>query len=368
MNDFLNKIGFPDEFDISKKEDLLKFFYEINRNGFRKFYKNESKFEKIFSKLYLEFKTWTFPDDWTFSQKIYHFLHDDIEFKMGKCKECGKQLKWICFNLGYDRIFCSRKCRSNNIEVKQKYKDTCLERMGVDHNFKSKECRDKIEQTNLIKFGKKSFSQTDEWKEKTEQTNLIKFGKKSFSQTDEFIIKTKLTNNNRYNSDYYSQTKEFIKRYKRTCNNRYHVDNFSQSDEFEKICLERYGVRRYAQSINFIKNHRKRIKYDNLTFDSSWEVDVYKYCKENNIPCEYQPNIQFTYEYNNKTFIYQPDFLINNKLYEIKGDQFFRDGKMINPYDRTQDEKYESKHQCMIENNVIILRGKDIKNLEKVIF
>ena len=41
---------------------------------------------------------------------------------------------------------------------------------------------------------------------------------------------------------------------------------------------------------------------------------------------------------------------------------------MISSYDRSQDEKYESKHQCMIENNVIILRGKDIKNLEKVIF
>lgn len=28
---------------------------------------------------------------------------------------------------------------------------------------------------------------------------------------------------------------------------------------------------------------------------------------------------------------------------------------MINPYDRTEDAKYEAKHQCMIENNVKII-------------
>jgi len=28
---------------------------------------------------------------------------------------------------------------------------------------------------------------------------------------------------------------------------------------------------------------------------------------------------------------------------------------MINPFDRTQDAKYEAKHQCMIKNNVKIL-------------
>ena len=34
---------------------------------------------------------------------------------------------------------------------------------------------------------------------------------------------------------------------------------------------------------------------------------------------------------------------------------------MINPYDRTQDDKYEAKHQCMLNNNVIILRLDDIR-------
>lgn len=84
-------------------------------------------------------------------------------------------------------------------------------------------------------------------------------------------------------------------------------------------------------------------------------------------PCEYQPDIQFEYEYDGKKHIYQPDFLINGKIYEVKGDQFFEDDKMINPYDRTFDGLFESKHQCMLNNGVIILRNKHISNLSEYI-
>ena len=131
----------------------------------------------------------------------------------------------------------------------------------------------------------------------------------------------------------------------------------------EDTCLERYNVKNYAQTKEFAKYHRKQIKYDGLTFDSSWEVKVYQYCKENNIPCEYQPDITFEYEYDGKKHYYHPDFYINGKLYEVKGEQFFDGDKMICPYNRLNDVREESKHQCMIKNNVVILRGKDIKKI-----
>jgi hypothetical protein len=50
---------------------------------------------------------------------------------------------------------------------------------------------------------------------------------------------------------------------------------------------------------------------------------------------------------------------------------------MINPYRNPEwtDERYgwecrkhEAKHQCMLENNVVILRGKDIENLNIEMF
>ena len=47
--------------------------------------------------------------------------------------------------------------------------------------------------------------------------------------------------------------------------------------------------------------------------------------------------------------------------------QFFENkdsnGKLINPFDRTQDGLYEAKHQCMLNNGVIILKVEDIKRL-----
>lgn len=44
-------------------------------------------------------------------------------------------------------------------------------------------------------------------------------------------------------------------------------------------------------------------------------------------------------------------------LFEIKGDQFFVDGKMVNPYDRSQDEIYEAKRKCMLEHSVVVLQS-----------
>ncbi len=131
--------------------------------------------------------------------------------------------------------------------------------------------------------------------------------------------------------------------------------------------FETYGVEHYSQTNNFAKYHRKRIQYDGLTFDSSWEIKVYKYCMENNILFEYQPSISFEYVYNDKIYIYQPDFLINGRLYEIKGDHFFVNGKMINPYDRSQDDKYMKKYECMKNNGIIIITKSHINHLNELI-
>ena len=66
-----------------------------------------------------------------------------------------------------------------------------------------------------------------------------------------------------------------------------------------------------------------------------------------------------TYYHNDKEYSYFPDFIIDEKYYEIKGLQFFYNkdpnNQMINPYDRSKDDLYEAKHQCMLQNNVEII-------------
>ena len=109
-----------------------------------------------------------------------------------------------------------------------------------------------------------------------------------------------------------------------------------------------------------------------MTFDSKWEVKVYEFCRDNNIGIEYSPSISYDYEYDGITYTYHPDFLINGKLYEVKGDQFFRinesgNEEMFCPYGRKKygEEKwnwlcgkFEAKHQCMLKTMLLYCEKK----------
>lgn len=173
-----------------------------------------------------------------------------------------------------------------------------------------------------------------------------------------------------------------------TCFQHLGVSNPYQSNEIKlKIKsknLINHGVEYFAQSPEYYKNRKHKFhsdRYSEMTFDSTWEVKVYEFCKDNNIPVEYSPPISYDYEFNGRTWTYHPDFLINGKIYEVKGDQFFRinestgQEEMFCPYrskkwsNEEYDDKckqYEAKHQCMIANNVIILREKEMNNLERI--
>lgn len=104
------------------------------------------------------------------------------------------------------------------------------------------------------------------------------------------------------------------------------------------------------------KRSQRKYKFNELIFDSMPEIAYYIYLKDHNIAFEYQPSVSFKYEDDKKTRSYQPDFLVEGTYVEIKGKHFFDEsGKMINPYDRSEDIRYESKHLCMIENHVKII-------------
>ena len=419
---------------LSKEEVLSIITTQPNGNI------EEKQFKKKFPELYQEITSLSFPEEFKWTQKLYHFFHDDTDLKLGICPVCSKRCKFQKFNLGYCK-HCSYKCTqldketqikiketcierygkeyyTQTDEYKERYEQTCLEKYGVTHSSKSKIVKEKVKETNqerfgvdcsfqsddikkkiketcIERYGKEHYTQTQEYKEKSSKTCLKRYGKETYMQSDDFKQKSKETCIEKYDKEYNSQTNEWFEKTKETCQEKWGVSSYSQTNEwfektketclekygkeyysqteiakerYEKTCLERYGVPNFMQSPESTKYHRKRIEYDGSTFDSTWEVKIYQYCKENDISCEYQPNIIFEYEYEGKKHYYHPDFLINGKIYEVKGDQFFdENGKMINPYDKESD-LFEAKHQCMLQNNVIILRGEDIKNLNINIF
>ena len=327
----------------------------------------EKWFKKKFPELYQEIQSIKFPENFKWSQKLYHFFHNDFEFNLGLCPVCNKRCKFISFFQGYKK-YCSKKCvyldddlkirrtitnnkkyGCNNVfqneEIKQKSKKTIYKKYGVYYIAQTKKCQEKIKQTNQKRRGVNYPGQSKECQEKMKQTNIKKRGVKNPFQSEECKEKSRQTCQEKYGCNYYNQTKECREKMKQTN-------------------IKRHGYEYFSQSPKFAKYHRKRVEYDDLTFDSNWEVEVYKFCKGHNIPCEYQPNISIEYEYEGKNHYYHPDFLINGKIYEVKGDQFFDDtGKMINPYDK-ESNLFEAKHQCMLQNGVIILRGCDIQKVK----
>lgn len=101
-------------------------------------------------------------------------------------------------------------------------------------------------------------------------------------------------------------------------------------------------------------------KYNNIIFDSSYELCYYIWLSDNGIYFEYQPqNCSFVYEYEGEIHTYFPDFKIGDRIVEIKGLHFFKNHDinevMINPYNRKYDGLVEAKHQCMIKNGIELL-------------
>lgn len=281
---------------------------------------------------------------------------------------CGNKCKFVSLKLGY-HTYCSHQCQVKNTANKAKttkelkygkgnfWSDDGKKRIA-EANKHNKETRvKKLKETNMKKYGAEWASQNETIKEKVASTNTSRYGNRcalhgsNQSSTEEIFkekygfnspvkndaVKNKIksTNMTRYGVAWPWASKECIEKRKR--------------NYFEKT-----GYNYPGQNPEVRRNSIKHYEYDNQLFDSSWELAYFIWLKDHNIPFEYQCG-ELQYEYNGQTKTYFPDFYVNGQYVEIKGPQFFENGKMINPWDRTQDDLYEAKHQCMIDNKIKIM-------------
>ena len=96
----------------------------------------ERGFRKHFPEHYALLSELVFPDGFKFSQKIFHYLRDDLTLDAGRCGSCGKRTSFLGIVRGY-APFCSIACAMSNEGTKAKYKATCQKRYGVDNAFQS---------------------------------------------------------------------------------------------------------------------------------------------------------------------------------------------------------------------------------------
>lgn len=273
----------------------------------------------------------------------------------GVCLTCGKPTKFISMKSGY-RHHCNKKCMNNDKNVQIKRLNTNIKKYGYSTFFSTKETQDKIKQTMQSKYGVSNPYASETIKQKIKETNLKKYGVENVQQSSEIKLKTQATNIAKYGNACALQSETVKEKSKYTLQKRYGAENIWGSEygkqKIKETNLQKFGCENPQQNHEIHVKTMKHYKYDSLNFDSSWELAVYIYCIDHKIHIEREP-LRFKYTNNEgKECYYFPDFIIEDKIIEIKGDQFLDEDFTL---------KDKAKQQCMNEHNVVLWIRSDIQ-------
>lgn len=273
----------------------------------------------------------------------------------GICQVCGKPTSFISMNLGY-RQHCSKACTNADTQPQEKRISTNLAKYGYRTAFSTKETQDKVKQTIKTKYDVSNPYAAESVKSKIRQNNIKKYGVENAQQRTDIKHKTQQTNLERYGNVCAMQGEQVKIKVKQTMLLRYGAENIFGSDhgkqQIRRTNLTRYGVENPQQNHEIHVRTMKHYKYDSLNFDSSWELAVYIYCIDHKIHIEREP-LRFKYTNDEgKECYYFPDFIINDIIVEIKGDQFLDDDNTL---------KDKAKQKCMDEYGVVLWLRSDVQ-------
>jgi hypothetical protein len=130
---------------------------------------------------------------------------------------------------------------------------------------------------------------------------------------------------------------------------KYGVDNSMKNNEIVQKALE---------TKHFEVLRKRGLVYDEIYFDNSWELAYYIWLKDNDKKFIYQPKISIKYiDKNGVERLYYPDFLVEGRFIEIKGNQFFNENG--EPYNLYKKEYWWEKYNILIKNNIYIMREQE---------
>ena len=269
-----------------------------------------------------------------------------------------------------------KKTKKEKDDIKRKRKNTKISRYG-DKNYNN---RKKYEKTCILKYGFSQYFQTEDFKQKSKITKMKKYGNEKYTNKNKMHEtkqrkygdrnytnreKARKTNLERYGNEVYSKTDNFKKKVKIKWENKTKNELKRIKEKRIQNNLKKYKEKWYHQTPEY---HHKRIKkylYNNNYFASIDELAFYIYHKNYKYKIIREP-IKLKYRYKNTIHCYFPDFSVNGKLYEIKGQQFLNktDGTWKNPYKNKKWTKrecednnnlYKAKYNCAIKNKVNII-------------
>ena len=151
----------------------------------------------------------------------YFVFYGLDRFSFRECPVCGKRVKLNTIVQKPDARYCSKKCANSSEETKEKYKQTCKEKFGVENSLQAKEIQEKVKQTCLEKYGVEHPSQSKEIQEKYKQTCFKKYGVENPLQSKEVQEKIKQTCKEKFGVESPLESKEIQEKRKQTRRSNY---------------------------------------------------------------------------------------------------------------------------------------------------
>ena len=246
---------------------------------------------------------------------------------------------------------------------REKSKKTCIEKYGTEYPSQNTLIKEKTAATNLNKYGTSVPVNSPELHDIMVENCIRKYGVKSYSQTEEFKEKYKNTCLARYGVKHAFMAPNIKNKIREKMIKTYGVNSFAKTECFKKFMTELHSKKRDE---GYIPTPRSKYKYNNIYFDSSWELAYYMFNQDLGIDIKRNTSI-FKYYVDCKEYGYIPDFIVNNRLVEIKGDYLWdfnnkSDSKKIF-FKGERLKKEIAKKECAENNNVKILYKEDIKDI-----
>ncbi len=321
----------------------------------------------------------------TIQTKIFWILNDVHEFPKCQNENCNhilNDVNVLNVKTGYQK-YCSVDCSNSSKNKKELTKRNIIKKYGSFDSFlknkseklsktyklktdlEKEKIKEKRRKTNINNFGVDCNLNLKSNKDKSKLTLFEKYGVEFPTQSDEIKRKIENTKLKRYNDRFFTNREKS----KETCLKKYGfeyaISSKSVRDKAIDTNLKRYGVENGGASEIAHEKIAKKYFYNNLIFSSSSELAYYIWLQDNNIKFEYQPEyIEYFDEFGNK-HRYFPDFKVNDKYVELKGDHFLnKDGKLKFPYKKNLSKEqieriqkiFNAKQKCMEDNHVILIK------------
>lgn len=302
-----------------------------------------------------------FADSQSDLDRIRKLYANDTRVLM-HCQNCGIPVSKVLKKI-IGRDFNDLYCRSCGIKVatfnkygvinvfqlestKETMKKSCLEKYGVEYVSQDKDFRKRVEDTCLKKYGKKNIMQTEKFKAAAKTTKYRKNNGAYRSQEE--ILKQKKTCLERYGYEVPFTSPENLEKAKESMKKKYGSEYFLHTAAYKQRMTELYGGENPDYCDSILSKIKRKYTFENLHFDSTWEIVYYIWLKDNCKNFTVHPKKYFSYTFDAKEHRYHPDFLVDGKYVEIKGPHLLNEMMKENTISN-------AKYKCMIENDVDVI-------------